>query len=383
LEKARNIFPTGSAINVPAGEQEKLYSFMRWTRKKIASAVFSFVLIIVFAGCGNHLKNITTFTNPLLPSGADPWCIYKDGYYYYTNTTGRNVTVWKTRNIATLKTAATKIVFDPPPSGPNSKEIWAPEIHFLRGKWYIYFAADSGNNVDHRLWVLENSAADPFRGDWIMKGKLTTPGDKWSIDGTVYEHKDSLYLLWSGWDSTTNGQQNIYIARMSNPWTVIGDRVKLSSPELEWETHGDLNNRNDVPHVNVNEGPQILRQGNKLHLIYSASGCWTDYYSLGMLTASADNYIMNADAWKKSPEPVFKQSPENGVYAPGHNSFFKSANGKEDWILYHANDHPGQGCGRNRSPRAQRFLWKKDGTPDFGIPVRPGTPIKIPSDIKK
>ena len=171
---------------------------MRWTRIKIASSVFSFVLIIVFAGCGNHLKNITTFTNPLLPSGADPWCIYKDGYYYYTNTTGRNVTVWKTRNIATLKTAATKIVFDPPPSGPNSKEIWAPEIHFLRGKWYIYFAADGGNNVDHRLWVLENSAADPFLGDWIIKGKLTTPGDKWSIDGTVYEHKDSLYLLWSG-----------------------------------------------------------------------------------------------------------------------------------------------------------------------------------------
>jgi GH43 family beta-xylosidase len=29
----------------------------------------------------------TTFTNPLLPAGADPWCIYKNGYYYYTHTT--------------------------------------------------------------------------------------------------------------------------------------------------------------------------------------------------------------------------------------------------------------------------------------------------------
>src|SRR3982750_3392634 len=123
--------------------------------------------------------NAQTFSNPLLPSGADPWCLYKDGYYYYTNTTGKNITVWKTKNIADLKTAKKKVVFNPPKKGPYSKEIWAPEIHFLRGKWYIYFAADSGYNKDHRLWVLEKSG-DPLKGKWKMKGKLETPEDKWS-----------------------------------------------------------------------------------------------------------------------------------------------------------------------------------------------------------
>lgn len=320
-----------------------------------------------------------TFTNPLLPSGADPWCIYKDGYYYYTNTTGHNIKIWKTANIADLATAENKVVFNPPPKGLYSKEIWAPEIHFLQGKWYIYFAADSGRNVDHRLWVLENSSPDPLQGEWVMKGKLTTPEDKWSIDGTVYEHKGVMYLLWSGWEGDVNEAQHIFISKMSNPWTTVGNRVRLSKPELEWETHGDLNNPDDVPHVDVNEGPQILSNRGKLYLVYSASGCWTDYYSLGMLSIHADSNIMNAAAWKKHPEPVFTKSPENSVYAPGHNSFFKSADGREDWILYHANDKPGLGCGKHRSPRAQKFHWKANGEPDFGTPVKTGKKLPIPS----
>ena len=323
-----------------------------------------------------------TFTNPLLPSGADPWCIHKDGYYYYMNTTGHNLTVWKTDNIANLSNAEKKIVWTPPALGPYSKDIWAPEIHFLRGKWYIYFSADSGHNSSHRLFVLENASKDPLQGTWEMKGKLTTPGDKWSIDGSVFENNKQLYLIWSGWKGDVNGEQNIYLAKMKNPWTVEGKRVLVSAPTFDWETDGDLNNPNDVSHVSVNEGPEILKHANKLFLIYSASGCWTDTYSLGMLTANAGSDLMKASSWKKNHHPVFKQSPENRVYAPGHNSFFKSPDGKEDWILYHANDKPGLGCGRFRSPRAQKFTWNKDGMPDFGIPVSEGISLKIPSEIK-
>ncbi len=343
------------------------------------------VIFYLLITCGGFTGNLVaqeaaTFTNPLLQSGADPWSLYKDGYYYYTNTTGKNITIWKSKSIANLKTAEKKIVYTPPETGPYSKELWAPEIHFLQGKWYIYFAADSGNNIDHRMWVLENNSIDPMNGEWVMKGQLKTPGgDKWAIDGSLFEHKKQLYFIWSGWEGDHNGQQNIYIAKMKNPWTVEGERTKVSSPELEWEIHGDLNNPNDLPHINVNEGPEVLIHKNKLFLIYSASGCWTDYYALGMLTASSNSNLMDAASWKKSPQPVFKQSKENKVFAPGHNSFFKSPDGKEDWILYHANSAPGQGCGGFRSPRAQRFTWNKDGAPNFGVPVKAGTILKVPS----
>jgi GH43 family beta-xylosidase len=135
--------------------------------------------------------------------------------------------------------------------------------------------------------------------------------------------------------------------------------------------------------VNVNEGPQSLMNGKKLFIVYSASGCWTDQYVLGLLSFEGGNNLLDSSKWKKSPQPLFKQNPGNGVYAPGHNSFFKSPDGKEDWILYHANAQPGLGCGRFRSPRAQKFSWNKDGTPFFGEPVKENTELQAPSNTTK
>ncbi len=322
-----------------------------------------------------------TFTNPLLNSGPDPWVTYNNGYYYYTHTMGNKLVIWKTRDITKLNTAEKKTIWVPPPGKPYSKDIWAPELHFLQGKWYMYFAADDGNNISHRMYVLENASADPMDGEWIFKGQVGDATNKWAIDGSVFEHKGKLYMIWSGWEGDTNGQQNIYIALMKNPYTVMGDRVKLSAPIYEWEQYGDLKEPG-LTHLNVNEGPEILKHGNKVFLVYSSSACWTDTYALGMLTANANSNLLDPKSWTKSTQPVFKQSPENSIYATGHNSFFKSPDGKQDWILYHANALPGQGCGNKRSPRAQQFTWLKNGMPDFGIPQKDGVAMAVPSGTK-
>jgi GH43 family beta-xylosidase len=324
----------------------------------------------------------STFTNPVLPSGADPWAFFKDGFYYYMNTTGRSLVLRKARSIADLSTAESKVVWRPPASGPYSRDIWAPEIHFLESKWYIYFAADAGSNPSHRMWVLENSSPDPLQGEWLMKGKLADATDRWAIDASVFEHKGRLYTIWSGWEYETNGVQHIYLAALKNPWTIEGPRVRISTPTFDWEKVGDLTpdaEKGDPAHVDVNEGPQMLKRGDMLFLIYSASGCWTESYCLGMLTASADSNLLDPASWKKSPKPVFTARPEAKAYAPGHCSFFKSPDGKEDWIIFHANPEPGQGCGRFRQPRAQAISWKADGSPDFGQPLPLGVPILRPS----
>jgi GH43 family beta-xylosidase len=321
-----------------------------------------------------------TFTNPIFISGADPWLTQKDGFYYYCGSMGSRLAIRKARNLVELKSSVPKTAWTPPQGTSYSRELWAPELHFVRGKWYIYFAADDGRNKNHRMYVLENPSPDPTEGTWEFKGKVSDPSDKWAIDGSVFEYAGELYMIWSGWEGDVNGQQNLYLASMTDPWTIGSERVRISAPEYDWETIGDLNNPNDVPHVNVNEGPVALIHGKRLFIIYSASGCWTDNYCLGMLTFTGKNNLLDPKAWKKSEKPVFKQKPEAGVYAPGHNSFFLSPDGKEDWILYHANPASGQGCGRYRSPRAQKFSWKQDGSPDFGEPVATGVPLKIPSE---
>lgn len=343
--------------------------------------VLSFLLMFV-SFCPLHPHAQQTFTNPLLPSGADPYSFYKDGYYYYTNTLGNRIGLWKTRHLADLKNAEYKTIYTPPAGTMYSKELWAPEIISINNRWYAYYAADDGNNNNHRMYVLENESPDPMKGEWKFKGKIADPSDKWAIDGDVFEYKGQWYMIWSGWEADVNEQQNIYIAKLKNPWTIEGNRVCISKPTYDWETHGDLNDANNPPHVNVNEGPQALMNKDKLFIIFSASGCWTDFYALGVLTFEGKNDLLDASAWKKHAEPVFKQSKENGVYAPGHNSFFKSPDGTEDWILYHANDQPGQGCGKFRSPRAQKFSWNSNGFPVFGEPEKTGTEIAIPSEKK-
>jgi GH43 family beta-xylosidase len=293
-----------------------------------------------------------------------------------------SIVIWKTKNLADLATAQKVTIFIPPPGRSYSKQLWAPEIHFIQNKWYVYFAADDGDNNHHRMYVLENVSQDPIKGKWVLKGRLNDGTDKWAIDGSVFRYKDKLYFVWAGWEGDLNGQQNIYIAQMKNPWTLMGKRVKISSPVFDWEKDGDLNDPQDPSHVNVNEGPQPLIHGDRLFLVYSASGCWTDSYALGLLSFKSGKDPLDSSAWLKSDQPVFKKSVVNGVYAPGHNSFFKSPDGKQDWILYHANDKPGQGCGLRRSPRAQPFTWNKDGTPFFGEPVKTGAPIPVPSEKK-
>jgi GH43 family beta-xylosidase len=199
----------------------------------------------------------TTLKNPLLPSGADPWVTARGGFYYFMATTGNNLTIRKTRNIADLASAETKVVWTPPAQGPYSHEVWAPELHFLNGKWYIYFAADDGKNETHRIWALEGCGTDPLECEWTMKGKVADPADKWAIDPTVLQEKGQLYFLWAGWEGDRDGTENLYIARMENPWTLTGKRVRLSTPEYAWEKVGDRPNQ--VPaHVNVNEAPEVL-----------------------------------------------------------------------------------------------------------------------------
>jgi GH43 family beta-xylosidase len=274
-----------------------------------------------------------------------------------------------------LKKVEAKVIWTPPATGMWSNSIWAPEIHFLQGKWYVYFAADNGDNANLRMFVVENASSDPFQGKWVLQGQIKPATDRWAIDGSVFENNGLFYFIWSGMSGKEeNVAQNIYIAQLENPWTIKGDRVLISTPEFPWESKGATSSE-----PKVNEGPTMLKGSDKLFITYSASGCWTDDYCLGMLTASAGADLLNPASWTKSKEPVLEKSVEAKVFAPGHNGFFKTMDGKEDWIIFHANEKSGDGCGDLRKTRMQKITWRSDGTPDFGIPVSNKTQVKKPS----
>ncbi len=307
------------------------------------------------------------FYNVLMQDGADPW-VYRhtDGYYYFTKTTGGDVTLWRSRTLTGVDAGERKTIWFPPASGPASKGLWAPEIHYLDGKWYVYYAADDGNNANHRMYVLENASADPFQGTWTNKGQITDATNRWAIDGTVLVVGTEKYFLWSGWEGTVNDKQHLYIARMSSPWTLSSARVRISTPTYAWET-------NTSPQVN--EGPQVIVRNGVISLVYSASGSWTDNYCLGLITARVGTDLLNPASWTKRSTPLFRSG--NGLYSPGHHAFTKSMDGTEDWIVYHTARW--QGAGWTRNIRAQRFTWSADNTPNLGVPAAPNQPIPLPS----
>ncbi|HET9505554.1 MAG TPA: glycoside hydrolase family 43 protein [Hymenobacter sp.] len=313
-----------------------------------------------------------TFTNPLLPSGPDPWVVQRAGYYYFLATTGGNITIRKTARMAELGAAPAVVVWAPRPGTPNGSHIWAPELHWLAGKWYIYYTAGPAGERccgGQRAWVLENASPDPTTGTWVEKARLASPSrDLWAIDLTVFELRHRRYAVWSGQEAGSD-QQNLYISAMRNPWTLTGPRICLSQPTLPWELHG-------LP--KVNEGPEVVQHGGKVFIVYSASHCGTDDYALGLLTLSGRDPLVAA-AWTKAPAPLLVQSPASHAYGPGHSGFFTSKDGTQSWLIYHANSRPGEGCGDRRSPRMQQFFWNADGSPRFGPPAEVGVPLPRPA----
>jgi GH43 family beta-xylosidase len=289
----------------------------------------------------------------ILCTGADPWVIHHEGRFLYCHTLGDGVAVRRADSLGALGEAVPVRIWQAPDSGPYSREIWAPELHFVENRWYVYVAADDGDNANHRTIVLRSETDDPL-GPYAALGKLALTPDRWSIDCTLLERSGQLYAIWSGWDGFENTAQNLYICPLDDPFTPSGKRVLISTPDFEWEKRGSGGPGN-LPAIN--EGPQVLQRNDTTHVIYSAAGSWCDDYCLGRLTLLPGADPLDADAWEKHPEPVFEKTET--VFGPGHCSF------ADNWIVYHSARSSGSGW--DRVVRAQAFTWDGD-VPNFGRP---------------
>jgi GH43 family beta-xylosidase len=315
------------------------------------------------------MTKVETLRNPIVEQRADPW-VYKhtDGYYYFTGSVPQydRIEVRRAKTIQELGAAQPVDVWRKRDAGIMSANIWAPEIHFIGGKWYIYYAAARADSIfDHRMYVIENESANPLEGEWVEKGQIQTDWESFSLDATTFERNGVLYLVWAQKDPEITGNSNLYIAEMENPWTIKRPQVMITTPEYEWEKIGFL----------VNEGAAVLKRNGKIFITFSGSA--TDHnYCMGLLTADENADLLNPQSWAKSEQPVFQTSVENSQYGPGHNSFTTSPEG-EDVLIYHARSYreiEGDPLwDPNRHAHAQVFTWNPDGTPNFGIPGGSGT----------
>lgn len=304
------------------------------------------------------------FNNPLLrPPAQDPQITYHEGRYYYCESSGAGVFLRVADSLAGLAGAPALRVWAPPARGPVSRNIWAPELHVIDGRPHIYVAADDGDNANHSMAVLVAETSDVL-GPYRLAGILDTGG--WAIDGTVLTLSDGrAFFIWSGWPGKTDGQQNLYISAMKSPTELVGPRILIKRPDQPWE-------RRAMP---ICEGPQILRRDGRTFLIYSASGSWTADYCLGMLVLEDGADPLQPSAWHSAGQVFARNDHASGV---GHCGFVQSADGSEDWIVYHAKTVTRDGWD-DREVRAQPFTWDGRGWPVFGEPVDPSLPLVHPA----
>ena len=313
------------------------------------------------------------FANPLY-DGADPYVVrHGDEYFTCCTGPGGRLEVWRSASL--LERGTCRVVWTPPRSGWNRAEVWAPELHHVRGEWFLYYAASNGRNANHRMGVLRSTSGDA-QGPYEDLGPMYTGDDvaskrnnRWAIDGTPLELNGQLYFAWSGW-ADHRDVQHLYIARMSDPATISSDRVQLAPNNCHpWEHVNECRRQRGL-----HEGPAFLHRHGRVCLVYSCSGSWETTYKLGLLTMDDTADPMNPCSWTKHAKPAMTSTAD--VFGIGHCSFTTSACGREDWILFHSKKSRVHGW--LRSVHAQRFTWTAAGLPDFGRPLSPGERMSVP-----
>ncbi|WP_457030019.1 family 43 glycosylhydrolase [Kitasatospora sp. P5_F3] len=342
-----------------------------------AAVLAALMLPVAPAQAAAPASPAVSYSNTLISQRADAQ-IYKhtDGYYYFTATAPEydRIILRRATTIQGLATAAETVIWTKHATGAMGAHIWAPEIHFIDGKWYVYFAAGSTTDIwKIRMYVLESSAANPVTGSWTEKGQIATPMDSFALDATTFVVNGTRYLSWAQKDPAIATNSNVYIAKLANPWTISGTPARLTVPTYAWETVG----------YKVNEGPAVIQHGGKVFMTFSAAATDSNY-CLGLLTASASSDLTDPASWSKTATPVFTSNAATSQYGPGHNQFTTSEDGRSDILVYHDRgykDITGDPLNDpNRRTRVQKLYWNADGTPNFGIPVADGaTPVRLSS----
>ena len=314
------------------------------------------------------------FVNPIY-EGADPWVVKKGPFYYLCQSEGNEgISVYRSTRLTDK--GIKRLVWKSPDKGWNARQVWAPELHEVNGKWYIYYAASDGKNANHRMGVLEAVNGDPL-GPFVDRGMLYTgdsvgdrSNNRWAIDGTPLEVNGQLYLIWSGWEDGRD-IQHLYIARMKDPCTIDSNRVRLcANDSYTWERVGDRRDERGL-----HEGPQIIKRHGRVFLVYSCSSSWEPTYKLGMLYMAEGADPMDPRSWAKHPRPCLQG--DDRVYGIGHASFVPSPDGTEDWIVDHAKVSKRPGW--QRAVWVQKIGWTTEGFPDFGSPTPAGKASAVPS----
>lgn len=282
---------------------------------------------------------------------GDPQILLHEGTYYcYATSRTKGFNVWKSDDLVNWSEPIS--CFDVTDHwGDNS--FWAPEVVYHRGKFVMHYTARISEKK--RTLYLGVATADSPEGPFVdVWGKPMFDLGYATIDGSVLITDAGNYFYYSR-DCSQNiidgvKVSQVYCVELDDTLTrAVGEHKLMTTPTHDWERKSI-----DINHL-WNEGPNVIRWGDKYIMNYSANYYASNDYAICIATADAP-----MGPWEKSSaaNPVLCQREE--LFGAGHNAFFTAKDGRL-MTAFHVQTDPEKPSGNRRVCIGEVRLEERDG----------------------
>jgi GH43 family beta-xylosidase len=324
-----------------------------------------------------------SFRNPVIwgapdEDHGDPFVLkYLDSFYLYHSgeTAGRRgISVHRSSDLVDWEFQG--YALEPADTGWAWSDLWAPEVVYERGVFYMYVSATRRRTEDEpRTWSHEGEGAEAGRrlglaradsplGPFQLDPEALV--ERWAIDGHPFRDDDGTMWLFYNVHTEDLGIQDVLRGtgnvcdRLASPDRLAGTPLPVSVPSEPWEggPNGDWY---------WNEAPYVLKRRGRYYQLYSGGAFWDDSYAVGFAHASSLR-----GPWRKNPSnPIMRG--RGRISGPGHQSFVYGPDASTPYAVYHGyvDGHPG------RKVHIDRLFWAGDrpyvaGPTDREQPRPPG-----------
>lgn len=281
------------------------------------------------------------FNNPVFTQEAlaDPFCFYHEGTYYTiatggTGSDGRAVPMVKSKDLQHWESVGRVLIPAPEDAKGN---IWAPEIAYDNGTFYLYYHADGNGKGFHIRVAKSKNPEGPYRDTNAPLTDVTK--NPFAIDSHQFRDDDGQWYIFYATDfkditDTTFRGTALVVDRMTSMTQLAGNPQPVMRAHWQWQVY----ERNRTMYGTqadwyTLEGPNIKKRDGKYYCFYSGGNYQNDSYGVDYLVA--DNIL---GPWKevgKERGPQIMRSIPGKVIGPGHNSVVTTPEG-QDYIVYHA-----------------------------------------------
>ena len=280
------------------------------------------------------------YTNPIHDGYlGDPFVLEHNGEYhaYGTVPLGKlSIPVMHSRDLTAWRPLGDALAL-----GDDAFEaLWAPEVAYDNGVFYMYYSAGGAEGQGHRLRVATAShPAGPFEDS----GEILTPDEPFAIDAHPFrDGRDGEWYLYycrdflepDGEDRVGTG---IVVDRLVGMTRLAGERRTVVRPHAEWQLFERQRHwYGRVWDWYTAEGPFVREHGGRYYCFYSG-GAWKEpNYGVGYVVADDPVGPFVREPGAEGPE-ILRTRPGR-VIGPGHASIARAPDRSSDYLVYHAWD---------------------------------------------